>query len=206
MVKNYIKVMFQMTKTVLQKTKTISEMLKKIEATVKAIADPKRRGIVVNWLFQFCGYLEFEKRFNPAWYKKYHPGDIIDVDFGFNLGSELGGVHFAVVIEDNSRKDANVMVVPLSSYRSKDEVKQSHVDLGVLPELNSYRRSQKHNTGTRALVNQMRPISKIRIYYPKKRHDSLCQLSNEQLQLIYDKIQERYCSKFPEDRLKENRR
>lgn len=184
--------MLQLTKTDFKKrSQTISQMLKKIETTVKAILDVKRRALVINWIFSFCNYLDFETRFDPTRLKKYEPGDIIDVDFGFNLGSELGGVHFAIVLGENSRKNPNIMVVPLCSYESTDEIRENEIDLGFIPELNQYRKNDKIK-GTRAIPNQMRIISKMRIYYPKRRTDRLAQVSPEQLQLIQNKIIELY--------------
>ena len=47
---------------------------------------------------------------------KLKRGNIIMVDFGINLGSELSGIHFAIVLnnDDNYNVD-NVTVIPLTS-------------------------------------------------------------------------------------------
>jgi mRNA interferase MazF len=170
-------------------------LVEKIKCAIEAIVEPKRRGMVINWLASFCRYLHFEKQFEPSWLKKYRPGDIIDMDFGMNIGAEFGGVHFAVVVEENSRKDSNVVVVPLASYDLSDPPDKSHqVDLGVIPELNTYRGGSKK--GTRAIVKQIRATSKMRIYYPKKTKEQLYRLSAEELDKIYAKIIELYSKKY----------
>ena len=50
--------------------------------------------------------------------------------FGFNVGSEYGGLHYAVVIDkDNNLSSPVVTVVPLSSTDNKIVTKHN-VDLG----------------------------------------------------------------------------
>ena len=46
----------------------------------------------------------------------YKRGDIIKADFGFNIGSEHGGLHYAVVLDVNNKHSSPVVtVLPLSS-------------------------------------------------------------------------------------------
>jgi uncharacterized protein YifN (PemK superfamily) len=170
--------------------------MRKIRETLRMIPNTKRRALFLNWLHDFCQYIQFESKFRPEKNKKYNPGDIIDVNFGFNIGAELSGPHYAVVVEDNQRKDGTIMVVPLSSYHSKEEIHPLEVDLGIIPELNRYRNSPPY-TGTKARISHLRSISKMRIYYPKWPHESLGRLSDEQLQPLYDAIRRRFCSYFP---------
>lgn len=178
----------------MKKKRTIDEVLDRIKVAVEAITDSKRRGLVLNWLLQFCQYLRFEKSFDPSKYKRYIPGEVIDIDFGFNVAHEFGGRHFGVVIESNSRRNPNIMVVPLSSYDSASEVRRNEVDLGVIEALNESRNADK---GTKAIINQLRVVSKLRIYYPKyPSQEALHRLSKTQLETIYGMIHEYYCSKF----------
>jgi mRNA interferase MazF len=146
-------------------------------------------------LYDFSGYLQFELKFDPKRLKKYEPGDIIDVDFGFNVGAELGGRHYAVVVEDNARSDGTIMVIPLSSYKSPRKVHSSEVDLGVIPELNQHR-GNTELLGTKAKISHLRSISKMRIYYPRKKDECIYRLTDGQLKKIYDVIQRRFCSRF----------
>jgi uncharacterized protein YifN (PemK superfamily) len=178
----------------MKKKQTVDEVLDKIKTAVEAITNHKRRGIVLNWLLQFCQYLKFEESFDPAKYKNYVPGEIIDIDFGFNVAHEFGGRHFGVVIENNQRRNPNIMVVPLSSYDSIDEVRRNEVNLGIIEALNEIRNCNK---GTKVMINQLRVVSKLRIYYPKYPSQvMLHRLSKKQLETIYGMIHEYYCSKF----------
>lgn len=133
----------------------------------------------------------FEEKFDPVRLKKYEAGDIIDVNFGLNVGTEFAGAHFAVVIGNNIRKNPNILVVPLSSYADPSEIRKNEVDLLVLPQLNHYRNNPQAK-GTRAVVEQIRNINKMRIYYPKRVNDSLGKLSPQQYQMILDKIKNLY--------------
>lgn len=63
--------------------------------------------------------------------KKYSCGDIISVNFGFRPGAEEGGLHYAVVLDNNPRSSGVVAVLPLRSRKEKDTVlRPFEVDLG----------------------------------------------------------------------------
>ena len=83
------------------------------------------------WLESFSSYVSFEERFDPSRLLNYKRGDVIRVNFGFNVGKELGGLHFAVVIDNETKRNAHVLtVVPLSSTDGRD-IHQRNVDLGT---------------------------------------------------------------------------
>ncbi|MBQ2800996.1 MAG: type II toxin-antitoxin system PemK/MazF family toxin [Lachnospiraceae bacterium] len=47
---------------------------------------------------------------------KYKRGDIVSLNFVFNVGSEHGGLHYAVVLDnDNKQSSPVITVIPLSS-------------------------------------------------------------------------------------------
>ncbi|HAP8019376.1 TPA: type II toxin-antitoxin system PemK/MazF family toxin, partial [Enterococcus faecium] len=56
-------------------------------------------------------------------YRVYKRGTIVYVDFGVNVGYELSGNHFAIVLnnKDNS-KNGVVCVVPISSKKKSNYV------------------------------------------------------------------------------------
>jgi mRNA-degrading endonuclease toxin of MazEF toxin-antitoxin module len=62
---------------------------------------------------------EYHKQIKPH-YKKYKRGTIVYVDFGVNVGSEISGHHFAVVVNifDNPRNPLTT-VIPLTSKESR---------------------------------------------------------------------------------------
>lgn len=76
----------------------------------------KKADLIAYWLETYCGYLETEETFDYTEIMKFERGSIINVNFGFNVGSEHGGLHFAVVLDnDNRQRSPVITVAPLSS-------------------------------------------------------------------------------------------
>lgn len=73
-------------------------------------------GFLPDWLLYSSNRLEKETYGNRVKYQKYRRGSIIFVNFGVNLGYELSGNHFAIVLnkEDNPLNGV-LTVLPLSS-------------------------------------------------------------------------------------------
>lgn len=189
--------------------------------------------------------------------KSYKRGDIIKVNLGFNIGSELGGLHYCVVIDKkNNRNSPVVTIIPLSSQKTDNinknsvilgndiynklveksnklledskkkieenkeklsletkKLKQNNATLNKIYlksiELNNnvseaykklelaekiYKEVQKMKNGSIAIINQIRVISKQRIYDPKTEFDILSgiKLSNENLDLIDDRMKKMF--------------
>lgn len=83
----------------------------------------KKVQLVSKWLIDFSNYVRFEKQFDPKRNLAYKRGDIVKVNFGFNVGSELGGVHYAIVIDNHNRHSSDTLVVvPLSSAKAEKSV------------------------------------------------------------------------------------
>ena len=128
----------------------------------------------------------FEKSFVPAKLKYYKRGDIVLAHFGFNVGSELGGTHYAVVVEnDNNNASNTLVVVPLSSLadgKTESDLHRSEVYLGnVLPDSDKL---------SYAMPLQIRVISKLRIIKPETNKDNQYRLNGSLLQKIDDKVNE----------------
>ena len=70
------------------------------------------------WLNDWMNFLPFEKDFSPKSLRRYKRGEIIKIHLGFNVGSEEGGLHYAVVLDKNNAKSSPVVtVVPLTSVK-----------------------------------------------------------------------------------------
>lgn len=222
--------------------------------------DIKKVNIISYWLKDYINYIKEENDFKPINLKTYERGDIIKVNLGFNIGSELGGLHYCVVIDKkNNRNSPVVTVVPLSSQKT-DKVNKNSVVLGndiyekmldksnelleksqseieenkkqliietkklsetnadsdeiylKTTELNNniseaYKKLelaqkinkevQKMKYGSIAIVNQVRVVSKQRIYDPKTNIDVLSgiKLSNENLDLIDEMMKKLFVKK-----------
>ena len=90
----------------------------------------KKVNLISYWLRDYIKYIKDEKNFNPINLKTYERGDIIKVNLGFNIGSELGGLHYCVVIDKkNNRNSPVVTVIPLSSQKT-DKINKNSIILG----------------------------------------------------------------------------
>lgn len=121
----------------------------------------KKIQILTDWLTKWSSYLQQESTFKPDSLKKYKLGEIILVDFGFNVGGELGGRHYAVVLDrNNNPRSGTVLVAPISSYGPNQGPHRGSVDLGT-GAIHNYKK------GSQIILNQIRYISKMRIERPK---------------------------------------
>ena len=60
--------------------------------------------IIKDWLLKWATYLQREESFSPSTLKYYKQGEVVLVDFGFRVGDEFGGRHYAVVLEKRNNK------------------------------------------------------------------------------------------------------
>lgn len=91
---------------------SISTFLKNILAT-----DQHKAALLYYWLRNYLRYIKQEETFNPKYFPQFKPGDIVKVDFGFGIGSEFGGLHYAIVLTPSNSKNSTVTVVPLRSLK-----------------------------------------------------------------------------------------
>lgn len=198
------------------------------------------------WLNDWSGFiLPNEKIFKYSNMIKYEQYSIIEMNLGFNVGSEVGGLHYGVVVDKNNTKSSRVlMVVPFKSLdddKTVDDIdEKTEVYLGnkvfakeaerqtiKLSKINAkiekynetdedgnfilskddenYRKLlkkksfyeteiSKFSRGTIAQVGQIRPVSKMRIYYPTSTSEKLygLKLSDENIRKIKEKFDEIY--------------
>ena len=217
----------------------------------------KQVNLISYWLRDYIKYIKDEKNFNPINLKTYERGDIIKVNLGFNIGRELGGLHYCVVIDKkNNRNSPVVTVIPLSSQKT-DKINKNSIILGndiynklieksnkliednkieikenknkllietkrltennattneISMKTNELKNNiaeafkklelaekinkeiQKMKYGSIAIINQIRVVSKQRIYDPKTEFDILSgiKLSDENLNLIDVKMKKMF--------------
>lgn len=78
----------------------------------------KKSNILAYWIKDFSNYHDDERKFNSSTLKTFKRGDIVKVNLGFNVGNELGGLHYCVVINKNDNPySGNLNVIPLSSVK-----------------------------------------------------------------------------------------
>lgn len=85
------------------------------------------------WFEDYIKFLDFEKIFSPTSYQKYKKGQIIKVHLGYNIGSEEGGLHYAMVIDNNNSPKSPILnVVPLTSVKKNTKIENIREDLGQI--------------------------------------------------------------------------
>ena len=90
----------------------------------------KKADLLSYWLKDFAFYIQHEESFDSTRLISYKRGDVIRINFGFNVGKEFGGLHYAVVIDNDNKHNADVItVIPLSSTDGR-KIHARNVDLG----------------------------------------------------------------------------
>lgn len=102
-----------------------------LESLIEEENTLKKADLLSYWLEDYTKYLSSEDTFKPSLYKKYERGDIIKVNLGFNIGSEEGGLHYAVVVDrKNAINSPTITVIPLSSIKEGTTLHYTDVNLG----------------------------------------------------------------------------
>lgn len=125
----------------LKKPENIAELIKaqrvllrKYTRHMRDLVDRKYKNaaLLTYWLFDYLRYLQMEDTFNPRFNITYQRGQIVYVNFGYRIGSELGGCHYAIVLDvKNSKTNSQVTVIPLKSKRERETPYSAvyHVDI-----------------------------------------------------------------------------
>lgn len=92
----------------------------------------KKIKLMSYWMKEYCMYLKQEDTFKPNRLKRYERGDVIKVNLGYNVGSEEGGLHYAIVLDKkNSLNSPVITVIPLTSVKNEERpVRDQEVFLG----------------------------------------------------------------------------
>ena len=165
---------------------TLDGALAKLKSSILKLP-AKKQNILTSWIVSWSYYLEKESSFNPDKLLYYKRGDILYIDFGFNIGNEYGGIHYAAVIENNNNKrNGNIVVIPLTSLASGKtvaDIPKTDLYIGdnIIPWTDS---------ATVAKPNQIRTISKMRIVKPVTVNDKIARLDGNQLNLIDERLKQ----------------
>ena len=160
----------------------LAETLTMLTESIASL-DTKQQHMVNDWLNIWSKYLLFENTFDSKRLVYYRRGDIVLAHFGYNVGSEFGGSHYAVVVENNNNiSNTLVTVVPISSLeadKTKDDLHKTEVFLGKIigADIECF-----------AMPIQIRPISKLRIIKPKHKSDGKITVPGELLDKIDEQI------------------
>jgi mRNA-degrading endonuclease toxin of MazEF toxin-antitoxin module len=89
-------------------------------------------------------------------YYTLRQGEVYEVDFGRNVGSEINERHYAVILHDSNDSSQNVLVCPLTT-KSSEGGENALINIGRLPGLVTINDSF-------AKISQVRSVDKVRIY------------------------------------------
>ena len=98
-----------------------------------AYDEQKKCALIIYWLRDYLNYIKSEKDFKPTYRPTYKKGSIVEVNFGYRVGSEFGGRHYAIVLDKKNAKNSPIItVLPLSSIKEgKKDFRNTEVDLGT---------------------------------------------------------------------------
>lgn len=116
------------------KTESINNLSSFIDTLISSedSKDLKRADLISYWLKDFQLYLSQEKNFDASKIKSYKRGDVIKVNLGFNIGSEQGGLRYAIVLDrDNKHNSKTVTIIPLTSQKEEKKIYERDLSLGT---------------------------------------------------------------------------
>lgn len=90
----------------------------------------KTANLLAYWINDFVKYHGEENDFNSRRLKVFKRGDLVKANLGFNVGNELGGLHYCIVLEKfDNPKNGTLTVVPLTSKKSNKVYHQCTLNL-----------------------------------------------------------------------------
>lgn len=124
----------------------------------------KKSDLLAYWIKDFAEYHDQERTFNIAKSGVYSRGDVIKVNLGFNIGNELGGLHYCIVLNkyDNTR-NGTLNVVPLTSRKDDKRYDLSTVNLGKELYNTFQAKIEKEKEKLQQILNELEKIEDIPI-------------------------------------------
>ena len=95
------------------------------------LGEYKKSNLLAYWIYDYAVYHDEEKDFDTTKIRTFKRGDIVKANLGFNIGSELGGLHYCIVLDKyDNPKNASLNVIPLTSKKTNKTYLNSSVNLG----------------------------------------------------------------------------
>ena len=77
----------------------------------------KKAALLFYWLRDYKNFIKNETAFSPNYCPDFPRGSIVNLNLGFNLGSELGGLHYGIVLQRSRRNNPNLIIAPMTSVK-----------------------------------------------------------------------------------------
>lgn len=115
------------------------------------------------WLEKESNIFEDETKGTSYNYLKYKRVQLIKVDFGINIGTEISHTHYAIVLNsDDTIRNDNITVLPLTSKSG-----YKRINLGNIVMDNN--KAIKYQNKTYGIITQIKTISKKRVLLNSKK-------------------------------------
>lgn len=102
------------------------DALKNLKTYMDSIGPDKGKKLAY-WIKDYAQFLTQEQSFQPDKLIKYKRGSIVKVHLGYRVGSEEGGLHYAVVMDrNNSIHSPTLTVIPLTSVKPGVDITKLH--------------------------------------------------------------------------------
>jgi len=125
----------------------------------------KKAHLISYWIKDYVRFIKFEEDFEPTKNIAYKRGNIVKLNFGFNIGSEYGGLHYGIVLDNkNSHNSPVLTIIPLTSIKNNKTVHNNSVNLG-----NEIYRSLKlkYDTISKSLKDEKEDIANTLVIFSK---------------------------------------
>lgn len=151
----------------------------------------KTSHLLAYWIADFADYHDEEKTFDTTKMISFKRGNIIKVNLGFNIGHELGGLHYCIVLDKfDNPKNGTLNIIPLTSKKNK-KYPPSAIDLGneIYDTLNSLYSKEIDNLSTKYHDIWSLPAEKVKQFtcdfaYVQKIKDEISKMKIGSIALI----------------------
>ena len=100
------------------------ELVNNIESKMK-----KKSDLISYWIEDWLRYLNYEDEYKTKLHPVFKRGSIVQVNLGFNVGTELGGKHYAITLDNNDNpKIPDLVIIPLTSIKENTDLKKLNKD------------------------------------------------------------------------------
>lgn len=115
------------------KQEAIKSLNKLLEQYINdpAEAHLKKANLISYWIKDYVQLINFEERFDPTKNIAYKRGNVVKLNFGFNIGNEYGGLHYGIVLDNKNAHNSPVLtIIPLTSSDGIKKIHSNSVFLG----------------------------------------------------------------------------
>ncbi len=148
----------------------------------------KTSHLLAYWINDYSNYHDEEKTFDSSKLITFRRGNIVKANLGFNIGHELGGLHYCIVLDKNDNpKNGTLNVIPLTS---KNKTYKGCISLGneiyelLIQNINKeksilYKLMKEHieNTITDEIQKELEYIHKLSTEVKKMKNNSVALLN-----------------------------